>query len=113
MAIRRGTGAQAWCGVGPMKKLWTAALIATQLAASGCQSQYFGVPHPLRPGSEQQQQLRAQRFDPYPDNAMGPPVVGGRPLEYTEPRPEALRVQPRLGEPQLTPPPAAGPPSGP
>jgi hypothetical protein len=92
-----------------MKKFRTATLVASLLAASGCQSSTFGVPHPLRPGTEQQQQARAQRFDPYPENDIGPPVVGGRPLEYCNPPAEILRVQPRLGEPQFTPPPASAP----
>jgi hypothetical protein len=92
-----------------MKNFRTAALVAILSAASGCQSQSLGLPHPLRPGTEQQQQTRAQRFDPYPENDIGPAVVGGRPLEYSSPRAEILRVQPRLGEPQFTPPPASAP----
>ena len=42
-------------------------------------------------GSVEQQKSRAVTFDPYPLNDIGPPVVGGRPREYSNPLPEAAR----------------------
>ena len=45
---------------------------------------------------ERYEQNMAQRFDPYPSVGMGPEVVGGRPLEYMNPPPSVLQVQPRL-----------------
>jgi hypothetical protein len=45
---------------------------------------------------ERSEQNTAQRFDPYPSVGMGPDVVGGRPLEYLNPPPQVLQVQPRL-----------------
>ena len=42
------------------------------------------------------EQNMAQRFDPYPSVGMAPDVVGGRPLEYLNPSPSVLQVQPRL-----------------
>ncbi len=47
-------------------------------------------------GMERYQQNMAQRFDPYPSVGMAPDVVGGRPLEYMNPPPPVLQVQPRL-----------------
>lgn len=71
------------------------------VAAGGC----VALPRLCGPGSERQQQGRAQLFEPYPESEPGPPVVGGRPREYASPRAEILRVQPRYGEPLLVPPP--------
>jgi hypothetical protein len=82
-----------------MRKFWTAALLAAFCSAEGC----VAPPPVLHPGTEQQQQARAQRFDPYPENDVGPAVVGGRPQEYANPSAEILRVQPRLDEPVLVP----------
>ncbi len=47
-------------------------------------------------GMERYEQNQAVRFDPYPSVGMGPEVVGGRPLGYTNPLPPVLQVQPRL-----------------
>ncbi len=45
---------------------------------------------------ERCEQNMAQRFDPYPSVGMAPDIVGGRPLEYLNPPPAVLQVQPRL-----------------
>ena len=63
---------------------------------SGCCSRYTAPPSICNPGSEQYQQRRAEKFDPYPDPNIGPPVAGGRPGEYQDPPPEVLRMQPRV-----------------
>lgn len=47
----------------------------------------------MNPPSEQQQRATAQRFDPYPENDTGPPVLGGRPLGYREPIAEPSRAR--------------------
>ena len=39
------------------------------------------------------QQLRAERFDPYPEVDTGPEVVGGRPRDYQVPMSEPARAQ--------------------
>jgi hypothetical protein len=67
-------------------------LIALTCGASGClQDPLMGKPQLFEPGSEQIQQVRAQRFDPYPDVNVGPRVDGGRPDGYTQPPPESVR----------------------
>ncbi len=48
-------------------------------------------PDVWHPGSAQSQQRRAERFDPYVDNDIGPAVLGGRPPGYEEPIPETQR----------------------
>ena len=64
-------------------------LSATLSACSGCLS----VPNLAHPGTEERQQARAQVFEPYPENDAGPPVVGGRPREYQDPRPAFTVLQ--------------------
>jgi hypothetical protein len=61
-------------------------LVLVVAAASGC----WGLARPnwCDPGPARYQQMRAVRFDPYTDNELGPPVVGGRPLGYQDPLPE-------------------------
>ncbi len=61
------------------------------LLSAGCADTAF--PRLLHPGSEEYQQVRAERFDPYPLNDVGPPIVGGRPMQYDVPSPWAERVQ--------------------
>ena len=43
------------------------------------------------PGSTEQKRQRATVHDPYPDQNLGPEVVGGRPRDYQEPLPEAVK----------------------
>jgi hypothetical protein len=72
--------------------IYRLALIAlAPLVATGCADVAF--PRLLHPGSEEYQQVRAERFDPYPLNDVGPPIVGGRPMAYDVPSPWAERVQ--------------------
>ena len=50
----------------------------------------FGLPR-LFAGDSREQRERATQFDPYPDQDMGPEVVGGRPLDYNRQIPEVER----------------------
>jgi hypothetical protein len=63
--------------------------LALVVAASGC-----GTPRAYQfwhPGNIQTQRLRATVHDPYPDPDQGPIVMGGRPRDYAEPLPEAVK----------------------
>jgi len=77
-------------------------LIAVLVALPMCGG-CLAPPNILHPGTEANQQARAQMFEPYPDNEIGPPVVGGRPREYQEPRAEVTRALQRPGDPNLAP----------
>ncbi|MGO9111255.1 MAG: hypothetical protein ACLP9L_18675 [Thermoguttaceae bacterium] len=77
-------------------------------ACSGCLS----TPNLSHPGTEANQQARAELFEPYPENDLGPPVVGARPREYQDPRSSFTVLRDmqqdrvagsRLGEPILAP----------
>jgi len=83
-----------------MRSFWALLLTAGLMTiGAGC----VAPPRVFHPGSVQQQQARAQRFDPFPENDLGPAVVGARPREYSNPEPEVLRVQPRRGVAPLAP----------
>ena len=58
------------------------------LVAAGCAEHQGKI---ARPGTIQQQRLRATIHDPYPDPDLGPDVDGGRPREYMQPLPEPVR----------------------
>ena len=63
-----------------MKPAWPAAIGLLVFAMlPGCCLSPMTPPSILNPGSEQYQQRRAEKFDPYPDPNIGPPVAGGRP----------------------------------
>jgi hypothetical protein len=59
----------------------------------GCESPFMGRPNWCDPGSASQQLTQAKKFDPYPDPTIAPPVLGGRPLGFMEPRPEPNPVK--------------------
>ena len=44
------------------------------------------------PGTMSQQQQRANVFDPFANNEMGPEIVGGRPRDFQKPMNEATRA---------------------
>ena len=50
-------------------------------------------PNWLHPGPADTQQRHAERFDPYPDNQIAPEIVGGRPREFSNPKPETERAR--------------------
>ena len=70
-------------------RLWIATTMLASLVAGGCAS--GGGYSIFQPGTIQQQRLRATVHDPYPDQDLGPEVVGGRPREYQQPLPEPVR----------------------
>jgi PBP1b-binding outer membrane lipoprotein LpoB len=78
----------------PVQLAAIALLVVVML--SGCCSPYMAPPSILNPGSEQYQQRRAEKFDPYPDPNIGPSVAGMRPPDFQNPPPEVLQVQPRI-----------------
>ena len=81
------------------------------LAASGCSSS-VARPNWLNPGPVAYQQNQALRYDPYPDDSLGPAVLGGRPREYDRPRPPApLIVHPGASAMGGAAPPAGIPPT--
>jgi hypothetical protein len=55
------------------------------------------MPRLESPGTAGFQRHNAEQFDPYPQNDMGPPIVGGRPPDYAVPRPAVERA--RMGMP--------------
>ena len=55
----------------------------------GCQG--MSGPFSTGPGTVAVQQERAERFDPYPENEIGPPIEGARPREYQTPPAEVQR----------------------
>jgi hypothetical protein len=66
-------------------------LLLTILIMSGCTSRPRGWGFPGGLGTMDRQKSRAAVHDPYPFNDIGPPVVGGRPREFSTPRSEATR----------------------
>ncbi len=56
-------------------------------AAAGIQG-----PNWNNPGSLAQQQQRANVFDPFANNEVGPEIVGGRPRDFQKPMTEATRA---------------------
>lgn len=66
-----------------------AALLAPGVA--GCRG--LSGPRLGSPGTAAYQQAQAERFDPYPENEPGPPVVGARPMEFQHALPEVKRAR--------------------
>lgn len=109
-----------------MRNLLASICLATPVLLSGCANPDLGFPHPFRPGPARQQQMRAQHFDPYPTDAGGGDILGGRPEDYHEQIPEPARsrwtlpkflsrrpVPAPMAVPSAAPPPGAiMPPSG-
>jgi hypothetical protein len=60
--------------------------------AAGCSSS-LSKPTLMAPGPVAYQQHQAERFDPYPDDTLGPAVVGGHPRDFAQPR-EPLPLRP-------------------
>jgi hypothetical protein len=65
--------------------------------AAGCSD--MSPPDLFNAGPARYQQLRAERFDPYPENDIAPAVVGGRPLGYQKPIAEPSRARWQLKNP--------------
>ena len=71
-----------------------ALLLIALVLLVGCAD--IAPPRIFHPGSQEYQQNRALRFDPYPLTDVAPEIVGGRPLQYIKPAPENERVQNEL-----------------
>ncbi|MDZ7617255.1 MAG: hypothetical protein U1E05_09635 [Patescibacteria group bacterium] len=73
----------------------TIAVVSACLLLVGIQAGCRGLAPPNigYPGTASDQQARAEKFDPYPENEAGPAVEGGRPREYTKPIPEVDRAR--------------------
>jgi hypothetical protein len=69
-------------------------VIVALMLGPGCAD--IAVPRLFHPGSEDYQQSRAERFDPYPEPDVAPDIVGGRPLQYIRPAAPAERLQNEL-----------------
>jgi hypothetical protein len=71
---------------------WASIACAIMLAFSaGCANRGWGFS--WGQGTTNRQKARAAVHDPYPLNDIGPEVVGGRPREFFDPEPEAVRHQ--------------------
>jgi hypothetical protein len=53
----------------------------------------FRTPNWRSPGPAYYQQFHAVRHDPYPQDDLGPEIVGGRPRGYQKPPPEVTRAR--------------------
>ncbi|MDI9443696.1 MAG: hypothetical protein QM844_05970, partial [Planctomycetota bacterium] len=56
----------------------------------GCRGMH--IPRIQGPGTAPYQRGIAERFDPYPENDVGPAVVGGRPRDFDRPAAEPVRA---------------------
>lgn len=68
---------------------------AALVADAGCTPEahrYIRFPNLFRPGTAAQQRAAAVEHDPFPENNIGPEIVGGRPLGYQAGVPEADRM---------------------
>lgn len=82
-------------------------------ALAGCRD--IATPRLLNPGSAPLQAARARRFDPFPENDVGPSTVSMRPPGFEHEYPEAERVDFKYlrSEPGIVPYSAGGIPAGP
>ncbi len=73
------------------KTLLNASILVVLLSATGCAG--VSGPNWFNPGPAQFQQAQANRFDPYPEDDLGPELVGVRPRDFQEPRAEPTRAR--------------------
>ena len=77
-----------WQKAHPMR--YSLAIIAAiGFVSVGCRG--YRTPFNTSPGTTQQQRFEAVAHDPYPENDLGPAVVGGRPRDYQKPIAEPVR----------------------
>ena len=75
-----------------MRRFLAAISLALPLgAATGCANPEMGFPALFRGGPPRREQARAQHFDPYPTDAGGGDILGGRPEDYHDQIPEPAR----------------------
>jgi hypothetical protein len=84
-------------GADAVKRRWLLAVGALVFVASGIGCKGTAGPSWFHPGSAGVQQSRALRFDPYPENDIGPNVDGARPRGYEKPPPEPSRARWTIG----------------
>ncbi|HEX4150121.1 MAG TPA: hypothetical protein VHY20_14075 [Pirellulales bacterium] len=79
------------------KQRWLVALLlVAPLLASPLGCQGVAPPYWWHPGTEEYQQARAQRFDPYAEAQVGPDTMsvdGSRPRDFSRPASEVKRAQ--------------------
>ncbi len=68
---------------------WAAIAILLLPFATGCGMRPNWGP----PGTVAEQRNRAVLYDPYPNNDLAPPIMGGRPPGFEQPRAEATHLQ--------------------
>ncbi len=66
------------------------------VSLSGCKT--TAMPKLFHPGSANEQQNRALRYDPYPENESGPAMTSSRPRDYDKPPPETSRSRWHIGK---------------
>lgn len=64
-------------------------IFGVMFSTAGCAN--YSAPRWFNPGPAEYQRAEAEIYDPYPDPDTGPEIVGGRPLDYGHPTPEAER----------------------
>ncbi len=67
-------------------------VLMLSLTLAAC-SRTVRKPQLFHPGPAGYQQFNATQFDPYPQNDMGPEIVGGRPISYQRPPSEVVRAR--------------------
>ena len=72
---------------------WQSLVVGTFIfpAVVGCAD--ITPPALFHPGTTEIQQRRAERFDPYPEQGVGPDISGTRPRDYQEAPAEVLRAR--------------------
>ena len=75
--------------MGKLSSLFLAAVVAAGVV--GCRS--VSPPNWFCPGTEANQQSRAERYDPYPESEPAPEITGGRPREYQKALAEPSRAR--------------------
>ena len=73
------------------REFWKVLIVASLLALLTACSPTIRYPRLASPGTAPLQRYNAEQFDPYPQNDVGPEIVGGRPLDYAVPVSEVSR----------------------
>jgi hypothetical protein len=73
-----------------MRRMTAVLGLVALLFGTGCN---VTMPQLFRPGHGREQQLRATFHDPYGNTNMGPEILGGRPIDYLQPRPQPVQTQ--------------------
>lgn len=72
-----------------MTPCFTVLVCVAVVGLSGCQSGPQWGPQ----GTIGEQRARAVLHDPFPSNELGPPIQGGRPVGFEQPRSESTTLQ--------------------